>query len=55
MIVPLLKGRPKLFIKKTSEFPKKARVDGSNNLNIKSKIAIEIKFATMNHFKVTFL
>ena len=53
--VPLLKEKPRLFTKYTSILPNKARVRGSNNLKIKSKIATDSTLATMNPLKVTVL
>ena len=45
IIVPLLKGRPIVFTKKTSDSPKNARVEGSKSLKITSRIAVAIRFA----------
>ena len=40
-MVPVLKGRSKLFTNKTSTSPKIARVEGSKSLNMNRRIARE--------------
>ena len=53
-IVPLLKGKFRLFTKYTSALPKNARVEGSNSLKINNSIATEIIFAAIKFFTVIF-
>ena len=54
MMVPLLKGNCIWLTKNTSILPNKARVEGSNNLNMKSRIATETMLARTKFLKVTF-
>ena len=51
-IVPELKGNPKSLTKKTSRYPNKPRVEGSNSLNINNKMATDNIFAITNFLNV---
>ena len=53
-MVPVLKGRSKLFTNKTSTSPKIAKVDGSKSLNIKRRMATETKFDNIKFLSVIF-
>jgi hypothetical protein len=52
--VPELKGNLRLFTKKTSRYPNRARVEGKRSLKIKSKTVIERIFAIKKLFKLGF-
>jgi hypothetical protein len=53
MIVPVLKGRPTVFIKKSSEALKKTSVYGKRNLKTKARTNIDTILARMNCFKLS--
>ena len=55
MRVPLLKGSPKVLTKKTSAFPKKARVSGNNILKMNRSTATERRLAIINPLNVILL